>query len=145
MTRGPEHGTVAGYERHRRAKERPCELCTAAKRGYQLGMRRRNERKEGMPDELVAALLAACRAIVLHRPVPRIQELAAHALQVAKHQGPRRGLAECGTLAGYQAHRAKAEPVCEPCRMANVQASRDHRAAEARKLHAEPKETTDAA
>lgn len=136
MTPPLEHGTAAGYERHRRAKEQPCELCRAAKRGYQLGMRRRNERKEGMPDELITALLAACRAIVLNRPVPRVQELARVALQVAARQGPRHGVAECGTHAGYQAHRAKGEAVCEPCRLANAQASRDRRAAEARNLHA---------
>jgi hypothetical protein len=135
VTPALEHGTAAGYERHRRARETPCELCRAAKRGYQLGMRRRNEREAGMPDELTTALLAACRAIVLRRPAPRIQELAAHALQVAGRQGPRNGLAECGTHGGYQAHRAKGEPVCEPCRMANVQASRDRRAAEARQQH----------
>lgn len=133
MTPPLEHGTAAGYERHRRAKEQPCELCQAAKRGYQLGMRRRNERPAGMPDELTAALLAACRAIVLRRPTPRIQELAAHALQVAARQGPRRGLAECGTHAGYQAHRAHGEAVCEPCRAANAQASRDRRASEEQK------------
>lgn len=130
----PEHGTVAGYERHRRSKEQPCDLCAAAKRGYQLGIRRRNE---GMSDELIKALLTACRAIALGRPTPRVQELARHALQIEARQGARHGVAECGTHAGYQAHRAKGEAVCEPCRMANVQASRDRRAAEARKLHAE--------
>jgi hypothetical protein len=138
--RGPEHGTLAGHERHRRAKEPSCELCLAAKRGYQLGMRRRNESKGDIPNELTTALLAMCRAVVLRRPTPRIQELAAHALQVAKRQGPRYGVTECGTHAGYQAHRAKGEAVCEPCRMANVQASRDRRAAEARKLHADRQE-----
>lgn len=137
MSGAPEHGTVAGHERHRRAKEKPCELCLAAKRGYQLGMRRRKERQEGVPDELILALLSACRAIVLRRPVPRIQDLAAHALRIADERGARYGLAECGTYAGYQAHRAKGEPVCEPCRMANVQASRDFRAEQARKLHAD--------
>lgn len=136
MSRGPEHGTLAGHERHRRAKEPSCDLCMAAKRGYQLGMRRRKESAPGMPDELTAALLAACRAIVLCRPTPHIRELAAHALRTAARQGPRYGLAECGTHTGYQAHRAKGEEVCEPCRLANVQASRDRRAEEARKLHA---------
>lgn len=130
----PEHGTVAGNERHRRANEEPCELCRAAKRGYLLGLRRR---KEGVPDELITALLAACRAIVLDRPAPRVQELARAALQAANRQGPRHGLAECGTIAGYQAHRRRGEALCEPCRMANAQASRDRRADEARKLHTE--------
>ena len=93
----------------------------------------------------IAELLAACRAIVLRRPAPRIQELAAHALRVAARQGPRYGLAECGTVGGYPAHRAKDGEIRQPGRKANAQASRDHRAAEARKRHADRREASDAA
>lgn len=84
VTGRPEHGTIRGHARHRRANEQPCELCMAAKRGYEHAVRTRPKPTGPMVSkDLAKALLALCRAIVLHQPVPRIRELAAHALTVA--------------------------------------------------------------
>ena len=127
----PEHGTLAGYERHRRAQEESCELCKAAKRGYQVGMRRRLEREPGIPDDLTAALLAFCRAVVMRRPVPGIHAAAVRALRIADEPLTRNGAPICGTRTGYQAHKRKGEQVCDRCRAANSQATRDGRARKA--------------
>lgn len=84
MSTRPEHGTLAGYERHRRAKDEICELCRAAQRGYRQGQRNATPpAPPRLPDELTEALLRMCRNIVLRRPAGRIHELAAEALRVA--------------------------------------------------------------
>lgn len=81
----PVHGTLAGFERHRRAEEDPCDLCAAARRGYQSGIRGRQPvPPPSLPDELTVALLRMCRAIVLRRPAGRVLELARTALRVAE-------------------------------------------------------------
>jgi hypothetical protein len=39
---------------------------------------------------------------------------------------PRANEAQCGTSAGYQAHRRRQEPACEPCLRANAAAKADY-------------------
>lgn len=81
------HGTLAGYERHRRADSEACDLCKAARRGYQAGIRgRKTPPPPSLPDDLTAALLRMCRAIVLRRPVGSIQTLASEALRIAEQR-----------------------------------------------------------
>jgi hypothetical protein len=78
------HGTLAGYERHRRAGDEYCELCRAAKRGYDGA--RRDRKSDGppiLPDDLTDALLRMCRAIVLRRPAGSVRSLATEALKAA--------------------------------------------------------------
>lgn len=84
-----EHGTYAGYETHRRAKDEICELCMAAKRGYQVALRRQQAPAAAggrLPDDLTVQLLKVCRAIVLRRPIGSIETLAREALRAATGQ-----------------------------------------------------------
>lgn len=41
-TRPNEHGTNAGYERHRKAGEKPCDDCRRAHNAYTVAWRRQN-------------------------------------------------------------------------------------------------------
>ena len=88
MTPRAAHGNMRGYDKHRRAGEDPCDLCKAAKSGYEQGKRARHilapPLPASLPDELTEALLRACRAIVLRQPPgSQLVGLARHALQVA--------------------------------------------------------------
>lgn len=81
---GPKHGTLAGFERHRRAGDEICDLCRAARRGYEAARRERKAPDPpSLPDELTEVLLRMCRAIVLRRPAGPIRQVAAEALRVA--------------------------------------------------------------
>lgn len=125
MTRRLEHGTYAGYQTHRRAHEAPCELCRAASRGYQQGVR--GNQREGvrtLPDELTVALLRVANAYLLGRPVPQMRQLCAEAIRLghARNQPPKHAeLPECGTRGVYQRHRYYGEKACEACRDANTE------------------------
>lgn len=86
QARASTHGTYRGFQRHRRLNEQACDLCRAARNGYDQAVKAgRRERASptapALPDELTEALLRLCRAIVLGRPVGRIRELATAALR----------------------------------------------------------------
>lgn len=77
-----EHGTFRAYQRHRREKTDPCDLCKAAKRGYDQGYRNavantqaRFERAT-RPARLAEQALDVCRQLVYRRPYLVVREQA---------------------------------------------------------------------
>lgn len=77
-----EHGTFRAYQRHRREKTDPCDLCRAAKRGYDQGYKNavantaaRMERAT-RPVQLAEAALNVCRQLVYRRPYALLREQA---------------------------------------------------------------------
>lgn len=77
-----EHGTFRAFQRHRREKTPPCDLCKAAKRGYDQGYKNatantvaRMERAT-RPTLLAEAALNVCRQLVYRHPYPVVREQA---------------------------------------------------------------------
>lgn len=91
-------GTPAGYQRHRRANEVPCEPCAEARRAEVRG-----ERSEpaGPPEPRWEGLLCA-------RPSPKNQEPVT------------------GKMAGYRRHINAKQPPCPACREANAEYQREY-------------------
>lgn len=77
-----EHGTFRAFERHRRHNTEPCDLCKAAKRGYEQGYKnavakteQRAERAR-RPAELAEQAMNVCRRLVYRRPYLVLREQA---------------------------------------------------------------------
>jgi hypothetical protein len=84
----PDCGTPRGGERHRREKTPKCELCKAARRGYDQGWdgamaKVRRTAVSPVTRELAEAVVQACRAIIYRRPTPQLRELAVQVVRIA--------------------------------------------------------------
>lgn len=80
-----EHGSYPGWQRHKRAGEKPCEKCEAAKRGYDVGVRHggREAARISAANRLADKAFAVCRALVYRRPLPLIREQAVAVIREA--------------------------------------------------------------
>lgn len=82
----PDCGTPRGQERHRRERTLCCEPCHAARRGYEQGFKAataKAARSTGLSVPLTLAVVKACRAFALRRPVPQLRELAVAVVRIA--------------------------------------------------------------
>lgn len=142
-------GTVSAYNRHRRHSETPCEPCFAANREYQQQRRDRTRptrqpretsthsdehakrqiragilAQSGLPARTIARELGCTTRQV-------ITDLEAMGVTIIRHRQPKPangqiGAGEhCGTERGYQAHRHRKEPACEPCLAAHRKTESD--------------------
>lgn len=110
-------GTHAGYERHTRYGEDPCEQCREAEREYRTALRRRRGVKPraaprcgtvgGYSAHLRRgeATCDACRAAIRERDRQRRR---------ARGMKPKTR-PPCGTVNGYAYHRHHGEPACDEC------------------------------
>lgn len=77
-----EHGTFRAFQRHRREKTEPCDLCKAARRGYEHGYKNAVANTEARferashSSQLTERALNVCRLLVHKRPYPVVRELA---------------------------------------------------------------------
>lgn len=77
-----EHGTFRAFQRHRREKTEPCDLCKAARRGYEHGYKNAVANTEARferashSSQLTERALNVCRGLVLRRPPAPLRELA---------------------------------------------------------------------
>jgi len=82
----PECGTLRGHNRHMRAKTPACELCKAAKGGYEQGrgsaLSAIHRATQGaVPWSLIGECEAAARAVVFRRAYPQLRELSVRVLR----------------------------------------------------------------
>lgn len=95
-------GTYAGFMRHRRAKESPCEPCDSAYRMY--GRKKQMERsKRGEKP------CPGCNKPMHYRSKQCL---------TCFHSGNYPGASQCGTRAAYRRHLRHKEVPCELCREA---------------------------
>lgn len=71
-----EHGSYQGWQRHKRNGDPSCDLCAAAKRGYDVGVRygTAEARRVTSASRLADRAFAVCRQLVHKRPYPALRE-----------------------------------------------------------------------
>jgi hypothetical protein len=65
---GTEHGTDAGYQRHMRRAESPCEECRAARRDYMRDLRVRNPQIQAAHKRYMRARNRALEQLAREHP-----------------------------------------------------------------------------
>jgi len=86
--RSPDCGTTRGAQQHRRDKTELCGPCRYTTRGYDAGYkaamtRAAREARDAIPRPLAEAVVKACRAYVLRRPVPQFLQAASAVVRIA--------------------------------------------------------------